>query len=120
MVSQVSLYVFIFAEFYSYSTLIHGSCSAAPPKVIFSTPSPKRVNETNNATMKCGVSGVPTPSVSWTKDGGSKVLFVGEVYTIPNVKKSNEGKYKCTADNEKGSDDKEIDLIVQGMWKRTP
>ena len=61
-------------------------------------------------TIQCHTSGVPTPTVTWTKDG-QEILHGGR-YTVLDdgsllIRESNEedtGRYTCTADSVAGKD----------------
>lgn len=62
------------------------------------------VEEGKTATIICGVSGVPLPTVTYTKGDETVETLVGIVnergyYIIKNVKKSHEGEYRGTATN---------------------
>ncbi|CAB4022834.1 B-cell receptor CD22-like, partial [Paramuricea clavata] len=53
-------------------------------------------------TMTCSSEGRPEPSYTITHNG--TVLLAGRMYTIPKVKWSNAGTYKCIAENKLGRD----------------
>ena len=57
-------------------------------------------------TLKCGVTGNPLPTVTWTKDG--ELLQDGQSITVYNINRFHAGEYKCTADNGIGEPDSAI------------
>jgi hemicentin len=66
------------------------------------------------AQLQCTVSGNPTPSVTWTKDGvaisnDAILSHNGTILTFNPVVKANEGNYTCTATNSLGEDS---DIII--------
>ncbi|KAK7078505.1 hypothetical protein SK128_000027, partial [Halocaridina rubra] len=76
------------------------------------------VGNGDTATLFCSVSGTPTPSVRWLKDGNLEVTplpFIeidGGSLCIYGVQESDAGRYTCIASNAAGSDHAEIDLRV--------
>lgn len=60
------------------------------------------VNETGNIELKCLVRGKPTPNVTWTKDGTSKIIGEYDVFTKNNANRSDKGTYRCRASNGVG------------------
>ncbi len=67
------------------------------------TPQTSTVNEGENITLTCNVSGDPFPSIHWTKLGSSEVLSNTSSLTIVNVSRpgtpDNMIQYQCTASN---------------------
>ena len=65
------------------------------------------VVEGGNISLICNVSGVPSPSVVWTRIGGSKVLSQNSSLTVANVSRpgtpDNMIQYQCTASNGVGT-----------------
>ena len=57
-------------------------------------------------TLKCGVTGNPLPTVTWTKDG--ELLQDGQSITVYNINRFHAGEYKCTAVNGIGEPDSAI------------
>ncbi|GFT31287.1 hemicentin-1 [Nephila pilipes] len=70
--------------------------------------------------LMCPATGVPFPSISWSKDGklllhsDSKyqILEDGKVFKIISTKEGDAGKYKCVSSNDAGSDETEFVLNV--------
>ncbi|XP_057661524.1 protein amalgam-like isoform X1 [Diorhabda carinulata] len=65
------------------------------------------VTDSNNRTeyvpgetlkMTCVASGLPKPTISWHK-GSERLEVQGDTLTIPNLSESDEGTYRCLADN---------------------
>ncbi|KAM4696629.1 hemicentin-2 [Rhinophrynus dorsalis] len=94
----------------------------ALPVIAGSSPIPKQVTVTRNTqlTMDCVVSGKPTPSVTWLKDGyplgnGPDVILgnKGQQLIIAKVQPSQAGRYVCVAVNAAGQTDIKYELSVQ-------
>ena len=73
-------------------------------------------------TIRCPVSGVPTPAVTWQKDGvpviaGGKIFLIkGNQQLIVRVAKGEDsGKYSCSVENSFGKDT--LSSIVKIMGK---
>lgn len=69
----------------------------------------------NNVSISCDVTGFPTPSVEWTKDG---VSFGTEdsILTLSSVNVDDTGLYSCTATSPLGPfDSQSTNLTVIGM-----
>ncbi|KAG9473293.1 hypothetical protein GDO78_019504 [Eleutherodactylus coqui] len=71
-------------------------------------------------TLECIISGKPTPSVTWLKDGfplGSGPDFIlknkGQQLTITRAQPPHSGRYVCVAVNAAGQSDVKYDLTVQ-------
>ncbi|CAM9592142.1 unnamed protein product [Lampetra fluviatilis] len=73
-------------------------------------------------TLACEASGIPKPEVTWLKNGRPlntdsnqnmyRVLSSGSLVIIsPSVEDT--GRYRCSAQNEAGADEREMDLTVQ-------
>lgn len=68
----------------------------------------------NNVSISCDVTGFPTPSVKWTKDG---VLLDAKesILSLSSVEVDNTGLYTCTATSPLGSfDSQSTNLTVIG------
>ncbi|KAM8933893.1 hemicentin-2 [Pelodytes ibericus] len=83
-------------------------------------PKPLVVTRDSHVTMECIVSGKPTPSVTWLKDGypigsGQDLILKnrGQQLSIPGVQPSHSGHYVCVAVNAAGQTDRKYDLTVQ-------
>ena len=66
------------------------------------------VTEGDNVTVICNTTGIPPPSIEWTKVGDSTVLSNASVFTLYNIKRpgapKNTVQYKCTAKNSYGDE----------------
>ena len=69
------------------------------------------VAESETARLRCGVTGEPSPSVAWFREGGGEVTSGGR-FTISEatgelavsaVRLSDEGEYYCVGSNAAGS-----------------
>ena len=74
----------------------------------------------HNATLRCSATGIPTPSVSWEKDGVSisqqgNVPLVAGMITLIDVERADSGTYVCTAMNVVGRISTAGNLTVQGQ-----
>jgi len=73
-------------------------------------PQNKTRTEGANVTLSCNVDGNPVPIISWTRDG-SPVNTSGRIsisddkkqLTITNVKRTDNGTYRCVANNSLGN-----------------
>ena len=66
--------------------------------------------------LKCVSDGVPTPTLTWYKPGGSQIDRTTGIQSIVNVKMNVDqdfGGYKCDADNGLNSSDLKIVKIAQ-------
>ncbi|GMT05881.1 hypothetical protein PENTCL1PPCAC_28055, partial [Pristionchus entomophagus] len=84
-------------------------------------------------TLRCTVTGNPTPKITWSKEGGSIASHVsveGDTLRIPSVKKSDSGVYLCHANSTAGEATSRTDMrvhdphVVTGAeaqpWIRSP
>ena len=65
--------------------------------------------EGNNVTLSCNVDGNPVPTISWTRhgspvsaSGGISISDDKKQLTITNVKRTDNGNYRCVANNSLG------------------
>ncbi|XP_077985712.1 fibroblast growth factor receptor 2-like isoform X3 [Glandiceps talaboti] len=82
---------------------------AVPPSITHH-PSSMSPNEgTSSVTLSCQATGTPTPTFTWTKDGSDlqtnlpKYTVTGGSLVIHNIVRSDDGQYKCVADNGYGT-----------------
>jgi len=76
--------------------------------------------------VDCDATGVPTPTMTWTKDGvplesdGGRVnvLQNGQLLMLSAAAIEDSGIYMCTAQNVAGIDHKQFRLQVLGMYYR--
>ena len=96
-----------------------GTASDRVPEIFVSSPSTVVVLEGQaEARLKCFFSGRPTPNVSWRRVGGmnrgNRENYDTEL-VLKNVKKSDEGEYRCWGRNSRGaSEEVTIFVDVQG------
>ncbi|XP_041428394.1 hemicentin-2 isoform X1 [Xenopus laevis] len=83
------------------------------------TPTQVTVNKGSLVTLECVVSGKPSPSVTWLKDGfplgnGPDLIFQnkGQQLTIPMAQPSHSGRYVCVAVNAAGQTDIKYEVFV--------
>ncbi|KIH57646.1 immunoglobulin I-set domain protein [Ancylostoma duodenale] len=73
-----------------------------------------------NIYLECPVSGIPQPTVSWTKDGNpvdvsdSRIVFAqnNQTFGIEGVRASDQARYTCIASNKGGSVEQDFNLEV--------
>ena len=71
------------------------------PVQLVMVPQSKIVNEWNPVLLRCQASGYPVPTITWTKDG-RRLLGAQRDVNIAQSRKSDAGRYVCTADNGVG------------------
>lgn len=71
-------------------------------------------HEGDNAELYCNMSGIPDPTVIWTKvrDGGNNAKE-GKLLKITNITRAQAGKYKCNANNTCGEESAVAYIDVQ-------
>ena len=94
--------------------------SSEPP--IITTPSFKsHCNEGTNVCVTCNATGKPTPTVTWFREGSSKVYGTGEgsaALSFNSVRRSDAGQYRCKANNTAGTDKTAaLSLVVHCKYK---
>ena len=69
----------------------------------------------------CNVTGKPTPTVIWFREGSSKVYSTGEgsaALSFSSVSRSDAGQYRCKANNTAGTDETGVlSLVVHCKYK---
>jgi len=74
-----------------------------------------------NITISCPVSGVPTPVVTWTKDGvpivdGGRIIFAeNNTLVMEHVELDDSAKYTCSAQNLFGKDEASSIVRIIGL-----
>ncbi|XP_068563703.1 hemicentin-1 [Cebidichthys violaceus] len=92
------------------------------PPSIADEPTELVVTRLSPVVIACTASGVPAPTIHWTKDGmkltkegqGYSILPTGPV-EIPSAQLSHAGRYSCTAKNAAGSTHRHVQLTVQEL-----
>ena len=70
----------------------------------------------NASSITCTATGLPTPTLAWSKNGGS-VIKTGSSYTWSSISVTDAGTYTCTASNTVGH--KSTSKNVQVNCKQT-
>ncbi|CAK8691082.1 unnamed protein product [Clavelina lepadiformis] len=77
------------------------------------------VNEGSPLHIQCKINAVPTPELTWYKDGipltSNEDVYIfpgGRTLQIASAKPTDEGSYTCVATNKVGSDEKQTDVSV--------
>lgn len=90
------------------------------------TISPNFVNEPefSNVEIRCTASGNPRPRVQWERIDGSEIssevlLREGQL-RFNSLRKSDEGTYRCSAQNDAGDGDQVIQIYVQEQRQSPP
>uniref|UniRef100_A0A8C2ZWU4 Hemicentin-1 n=1 Tax=Cyclopterus lumpus TaxID=8103 RepID=A0A8C2ZWU4_CYCLU len=92
------------------------------PPSIADEPTELIVTRLSPVVIACSASGVPVPTIHWTKDGmkltkegqGYSILPTGPV-EIPSAQLSHAGRYSCTAKNAAGFTHRHVQLTVQEL-----
>uniref|UniRef100_A0A8C5X6K5 Hemicentin-1 n=1 Tax=Malurus cyaneus samueli TaxID=2593467 RepID=A0A8C5X6K5_9PASS len=89
-----------------------------PPR-IHSTGGQYTVTESSQAVLSCVAEGIPTPTITWRKNGTLLRDTVGKYQTVPggdlildNVVPEDSGSYICIASNAAGEDTRTVTLTV--------
>uniref|UniRef100_A0A3Q3ALP3 Hemicentin 1 n=1 Tax=Kryptolebias marmoratus TaxID=37003 RepID=A0A3Q3ALP3_KRYMA len=94
----------------------HFNLKVLPPR-IKSSGSIKEVSVVVNNVLEleCEATGIPTPTLTWLKDGrplpetsNQRLLRGGEVLRIASTQLENTGRYSCLANSPAGDDDKDF------------
>lgn len=91
----------------------------ALPKVMINVrTSVQTVMVGNSVEFECMAIGEPQPTVRWSKVGGAlpaHIVVKGGMLRIELVKEEDAGQYRCTATNDVGSVQSQVDLRVQSL-----
>ena len=77
----------------------------------------KTVNETDNLTLPCVATGVPSPFVSWVKVSSGQRTN-GSLLQLTNISRSQAGEYRCEASNECGNAVETVSITVPCKLQR--
>ena len=69
------------------------------------------VTEGDNVTLSCNASGIPVPTITWTRNGSVLNSSVPRIslgtesreLTITNISRTDSGEYRCVANNSEGN-----------------
>ncbi|KAJ8376139.1 hypothetical protein SKAU_G00067190 [Synaphobranchus kaupii] len=95
----------------------HFSLKVLDPPRIDGSDLPEEVSVVVNNVLElqCVATGIPTPTLTWMKDGrplpqtdSTRVLRGGEVLRVASAQVENTGRYTCLATSPAGDDDKEF------------
>ena len=87
---------------------------------------PQKLKAGGILSLYANIEGVPTPKVSWYRNGepiksiNGTSIDTKDTFTSLSVKGStgkDSGKYKLVAENVAGKDEKEFDVTVKGIYK---
>lgn len=72
--------------------------------------------------INCPISGIPTPNITWFKDGQVveqsdhvTISLKGRQLTIRNTTIVDSGQYKCKGESSAGTEEKSFNVKVLGM-----
>ncbi|KAH8387838.1 hypothetical protein KR093_009841, partial [Drosophila rubida] len=91
--------------------------SQRAPARIIDLPSTVTIDEYQPYEIDCQVDGNPAPSVTWTRVDGQAdghIRTDGGRLIFESPRKSDEGQYRCTAQNQYDSDEKYVQIYVRG------
>ena len=105
--SEKQTKLFLFCSYYSFLFV----CFKDDVKTSVTSAS-VMLNETQNATLECSVSGCPASfSIRWSKDGQPLNEFNNSL-VLNSVKKSDAGQYSCFAHNNYTNSSSKIQVTV--------
>ena len=86
---------------------------SVPPNITVNPPWQVDIEAEQNVTLACNASGDPLPNVTWTKVGvvQDQLNFSGHRLHIINVKRTDVGLYRCTANNGFGSEASRVSIV---------
>lgn len=75
------------------------------------------LNESQTVSLFCNGTGVPTPKITWSKNGGdNRELAAPKRLVIHNARKSDEGEYRCTISNGRQAFDARASSYVKVVY----
>lgn len=98
----------------SVKALILFYCVAVPPSI---QPGPRvmKVQLGHPVELPCIVTGVPEPTISWTRDDKRYPVSADGGLVLRDVGLDDEGTYTCSATNTAGKDEARVQILVQGL-----
>lgn len=69
----------------------------------------------NALSLRCNATGVPTPQITWSKDG-IPLDVKGSLYILNSLSAFDSGLYQCVASNIDGVDKEDIQIVVLGKY----
>lgn len=76
------------------------------------------LNESNDVTLSCNVTGTPLPNVTWSKTGNQDNKFnPGSFLPLRNISRGQDGLYWCTAENGAGKSTASVRVTVQCKYE---
>ncbi|XP_070067065.1 basement membrane-specific heparan sulfate proteoglycan core protein isoform X29 [Drosophila virilis] len=97
--------------------------SQRSPAQIVSLPSTVTFEEYQTNEISCEVEGNPAPTVTWTRIDGQAdghMRTDGNRLIFESPRKSDEGRYRCQAQNQYDSDEKYVQVYVRGNAPQPP
>lgn len=99
------------------------SLPSVPPR-IQAGPRVMKIQAGHPADLPCVVKGVPTPVVTWLKDGAALLVDGGQYVSLPDgtltiteTELSDSGAFTCVASSVAGRDEAYIQLqVLGGSW----
>ena len=81
------------------------------------------VNQGDNMELKCEVTGIPNPEISWMKNGirldatfDSRISFpTSNSLKIMYMRREDTAEYTCQAQSDAGSDSESVDVHIRGI-----
>lgn len=108
-------------------TFTRKRCLYRAPEFVKKLPKEETVEEGSTVKFECKAVGFPKPTVSWTKDlelipDNPRITFhhgeLGEAsIEIQKIKKSDEGSYRCKAENAEGSSSSTVYISIKAKPK---
>ena len=94
--------------------------SSGPPALTLPAVSTS-YDEGTKVDVTCNATGKPTPTVTWIREGSSKVYSIGEgsaTLSFSSISRSDAGQYRCKANNTAGTDKTgALSLVVHCKYK---
>ncbi|XP_029346583.1 zwei Ig domain protein zig-1-like [Acyrthosiphon pisum] len=100
--------------------LIKHFSGAVPVRVNISLPT-TMIAVGSDLTIPCSVDGYPIPTVTWYKDGqilrnNERTQATENKLVVVRTNASDSGSYKCEAYNSYSSDEKTVNITIEGAY----